>query len=416
MRTKSRVLVLFYLFIPLLSVAQEITLDLPACRYWQYIFCLNYGTGQDTVKTGRFDEKGHARFSLPERYSSYRGVGVLTIPTTPKRLGIVINGEPVLINEPAGSTDMDNKLMAISSENTYLTSTLSEQASLLQAYYYAMSGLSIRQKGDSLYDRALADTEILSGRYVSFRDSIRRSDYYSARILELLNCLSGVGSAVNISPDSVLNEQHRFLVDELDFRTLYTSGYWSLACDTWFQTCRNDDSLLLSSSRRMLDRCKEDLPVQRELIQSLISIFSKYGKDNLLLDLGREYLTIPLNGMPAPALQLNDKVSIIPKNSLLLFYETGCGNCHKELHDLKEKYWMLESNDIRVVSISADMEREVFESSSTGFPWKDWVYDQRGFNSENFRNYGIVGTPTFILVDKEGIIRGRFAKISELLK
>ncbi|MDR1937632.1 MAG: thioredoxin family protein, partial [Tannerellaceae bacterium] len=92
------------------------------------------------------------------------------------------------------------------------------------------------------------------------------------------------------------------------------------------------------------------------------------------------------------------------------------GTCRYELEALKQKYPLLTDNHIRVVSISADADRDVYESASAGFPWPDRLWDGKGFDGENFLNYGIVGTPTFILVDREGLVRGRYARLSELLK
>ena len=124
---------------------------------------------------------------------------------------------------------------------------------------------------------------------------------------------------------------------------------------------------------------------------------------------------MPLNGHLAPEIRIGEE-SFLPKNSLLIFYETGCGNCHNELEELKNKYSLLSGNQIRVISISADISEEVFEYTSSGFPWEDKICDFEGFDGMNFRNYGIVGTPTFILIDQDGIVRSRYAQLKELLK
>jgi hypothetical protein len=60
--------------------------------------------------------------------------------------------------------------------------------------------------------------------------------------------------------------------------------------------------------------------------------------------------------------------------------------------------------------------KDVFEYTASGLPWSDKFCDFKGFDGENFRNYGIVGTPTFILTDDGGIVRGRYARLSEWLK
>ncbi|MDR2627889.1 MAG: redoxin domain-containing protein, partial [Dysgonamonadaceae bacterium] len=185
--------------------------------------------------------------------------------------------------------------------------------------------------------------------------------------------------------------------------------------DLWYDIASANDTLLLNESRHLLNKIS-DIPVRRELTQSIIRQFSKYAKDYLLPALGTEYLTMPLNGQTAPEIKTDYAASFLPKNTLILFYETGCGNCHNELNALKKKYSLLTANQVSVVTISADVDGGVYEETAATFPWPDKLCDFKGFDGDNFRNYGIVGTPTLILTDKEGIVRGRYARLSEFLK
>ncbi|MCL2649957.1 MAG: hypothetical protein FWD60_13320, partial [Candidatus Azobacteroides sp.] len=85
-------------------------------------------------------------------------------------------------------------------------------------------------------------------------------------------------------------------------------------------------------------------------------------------------------------------------------------------HQLIEKYALLKDNHIRIFSIAADMDKDLFEYTAQKIPWQDNYCDFKGFDSVNFVNYGIFGTPTFILIDHEGIVRGRYARVSEIVK
>ncbi|WP_163308561.1 hypothetical protein, partial [Dysgonomonas sp. 521] len=109
---------------------------------------------------------------------------------------------------------------------------------------------------------------------------------------------------------------------ELDFHDLYTSGFWQPMLQLWYESALGNDSLLLNDSKHMLDKIT-DIPLRRELTQAFIRMFSKYGKDYLLAELGTEYLTLPLNGQPAPEIVVGDS-SFVPRLSLIMFYETGC--------------------------------------------------------------------------------------------
>jgi hypothetical protein len=83
---------------------------------------------------------------------------------------------------------------------------------------------------------------------------------------------------------------------------------------------------------------------------------------------------------------------------------------------LKKQYAFLQQKGIRVITLSADESEEVFEYHSKNFPWKDKLCDYKGFGGENFLKYGIVGTPTFYFIAKDGTILGRYAILTEIIE
>lgn len=400
-KIKRILLSLFLLPFSLLS-AQTIyvDLDLPSCRYLEYLLSFHKGASKDTVAIGHFDENGKASFALPSRNSDYRNVGVLQVLTTQKRGNVIFHREnKVQITEPVGAADKDELIIAISEENSFIQEIFKLYQEITKKYAYAYT---VKEK------------DSLTKEYKNLREKILKSDLYAARLSELLICLTGQGSTLDLQPDSLLQEQYAYLTDSLDLQGLYSSGFWNLAIEAWYQSCHGDDSLLLEGSRRLLDRTQE-IYLRRELTQTLIRMFSKYGKDNLFVALGPEYLTMPLNGQIAPEVII-DTLSFSPRKSLLVFYETGCGNCDRELKELKMKYPILLDNNIRVVSLSADLNIETYESTAQSLPWPGKYCDLKGFDGVNFQNYGVVGTPTLILTDENGIIRGRYSSVNELLK
>ncbi|NDW10855.1 hypothetical protein D0T56_14485 [Dysgonomonas sp. 520] len=385
--------------------AQTIDVQLPYYAGRDYYFCLLKGSKQDTIATGRLNSKGKAAISLPE---NYRGVGRFSVREYAKIWNIIVNGnEKVFMSEP--DSVEANPSFNGSVENNFLLDAFTRQNKIIEEYGKAI-------------DPNLAQPLIfpspekrVENDYLLFRKQINDNPLYAARIIEILNCLTGVGSSFNISQEDILTEQREFITRKVSFEDLYTSGFWQPIFDSWIQMTSANDSLLLDDSRYMLERCGNDIPMRREVTQTIIRTFSKYGKDYLLAELGTEYLTMPLNGQLAPEIKVGG-TSFLPKNSLIIFYETGCGSCHYELEQLKSKYKLLSDNNIRIISIAADIGREVHEETSAKLPWTDKFCDFKGFDGENFRNYGIVGTPTYILTDREGIVRGRYAQLKELVK
>jgi len=386
--------------------------NLPSCLGQSYVFCLAQGAKQDTILTGKMAELGKTIIVLPESYASHRGVGSLSIQNR-KSLNIVLNGESkIVINEKQGLDDFEITF-GQSKENVFMDEMIARQQQLIGKYRLVESGLSLWQMKDLFYISLSQERNDLEKQYAAYLTEINQSPLYAARLIEILSCLTGTGGFFSQPQEVVRFAQQKFIAEKLDFNDLYTSGFWQLTMDFWYELNMEDDTQLLSSSRKMLNRVS-DIYIRRELTQSFIRLFSKYGKDYLLAELGTEYLTMPLNGQSAPEIQIGD-VSFLPQNSLLIFYETGCGSCHNELEMLKNRYSLLADNRIRVISIAADTSQEVFEYTSSGFPWEDKICDFEGFDGANFRNYGIVGTPTFVLIDKDGVVRGRYAQLKEFL-
>lgn len=390
--------------------SQTIKLDIPTASYMQYHLAVNQGNLLDTIAVGRFDEAGKAIFSLPEVYQNFKGIGKLTVTSLGGiNTNVILNGEDsISIHEG------DNFILTSSSfENDYLTNSSKKMSQIIKEY----GNTQIQTDRDvAIFTLPKLKIYELQAEYKQFWKDVNDSPLYAARMLELLVCLNGIGTDFSRANDSIGIDQHRYITNTVDFGDLYNSGLWNVALEIWRQSALNNDSMLLADARTMIDRTGDNRFLRRELTESIIRDFVRYGKDNLLVELGTDYLTIPINGVQAPEIVVGD-FSFAPKLSLIMFYETGCGNCHNQLHQLKEKYSLLSNdhNNIRVITISADMDKDVNDDTASTFPWKDNICNLKGFNDPNFRNYGVMGTPTIIVVDKDGIVRGRYAQLSEFL-
>ena len=400
-------IVLLFLFFGKGVSAQTIEVNLPSFPYFAYVFCLNNGAQQDTIVSRKLDKQGKDTFTLPAEYSSYRGVGKFTLKYLAKKnVNVIINNEEKIT---IGEAENEELVITGSKENDFLATFLTRQTQLLREY----NAINAEFNTFSLNNlRHLASKQRLEERYATFFLEINASPLYAARIAEILTCLSSIGFSLGLSQEDIQAEQREYITQKLSFDNLYTCGFWQLTMDTWYNSTLDNDSLLISDSKALLDKTT-NIPVRRELTQSIIRLFTKYAKDSLLMELGMEYLTIPLNGQKAPEIK-DGEISFLPQNTLILFFETGCGNCHYELEELKKKYDLLMDNKVNVIAISADSNQDVFEYTSNKYPWNMYC-DFEGFDGVNFRNYGIVGTPTYILVDKEGVVRGRYAHLSDLL-
>lgn len=103
------------------------------------------------------------------------------------------------------------------------------------------------------------------------------------------------------------------------------------------------------------------------------------------------------------------------EKTLLVFYQSECDHCEKLMKQLPQNFEFLKNKGIKIISISADEDEQIYKSNSISYPWLDKYCDFSGFNGVNFKNYAILGTPTVFLIDKNGKIEAKLASMDEIL-
>ena len=397
-----------FIFILLLSAGVQgktvIRFKLPAAANLNYCFALEKGSARDTVAKGAFDAQGNARISLPK---DYRGVAKLLFDGNKKpMLNMIVNGEKS-VTVSSQRDDLDSLTYTHSPENETLQRFIRQQNELPSQYASVLS-----------HERDLIIPDIrkqqLEQDYDNLSAEITTTPLYAGRIMQILRYLTSAGSSLKQTADEAKEELNRFFVRELNFNDLYVSGFWTMMFNVWYENnISEDDSLLVADARTMLNRTA-DKEMNRTLTQAVINTLSRYSRREYLLPPIFSDIKYPVIGQPAPDI-ITGTDSIKPRNALIMFYESDCGNCQNELHQLIEKYDLLRDNHVRVITVSADTDKDLFEYMAQKMVWQDNYCDFKGFDGVNFINYGVAGTPTFILIDKEGIVRGRYARMSEII-
>ncbi|GHV45370.1 hypothetical protein FACS1894180_7820 [Bacteroidia bacterium] len=395
--------------------AQTINISFPSFAGKNYAFYLYQDTQFDTIAKGKMNENGVLKIVLPAKYAAFRGVGMLDFGRS-GALDIVINGEKeffifnTLVKEGNEAEFMykntpENQEVI---DNAKQKREIAGKSTLLDYVFQAYKPF------EQFYISAQTEKNNLANQYSQMQKNTAKSPLYAARLCEFFDYINFRGSKLEMSDSEIIKERKAFVRHSLDFGALYTSGQWEKITADWVWSLNENDSVLVADVRYVLSRIP-DRETKLNLTNRLMPLFAKYGKDNLLHKIGVENLLMPVLGQLAPALALNGKKEH-PKNALLFFYDSDCGNCQNELHKLLDKRQLLGENGIRIISIAADVDKNLFAQTAQKITWRDNYCDFKGFEGENFVNYGVVGTPTLVLLDKDGIVRGRYAKVSEFLK
>jgi len=440
---RKRINMRIFLLLAFLSAAsimhsQQIELHFPEFSGSDWDFILLRGLVKDTVLSGTIPDEGRVNLEIPQNYRGYAGMGRWMLRGG-GGLDMVINGEDFQVECLSDMPNDENIIYTGSEENRFLRQNYREQA-ILQTKYEAMQlALQAYSPDDPLFQVFEEEMGQIEGQYAGFYAELKESPLYAARFREIVNFTRGLGSELTADEYTRAVASDQFLRHQLSWPALYTSNHWSGVCFSWVQMHERviqSDTALLNSARDILSRLEdESAELYTAFCEQVARYFLQFGKDNLLVELGPEVresgMLLRYDGLLAQfhGLPVGDKVPglVLPEGGklswegspaqthILVFFESGCGHCETTLTQLKANYETLTKAGINVVTVSADEDREIYEENAASFPWREKYCDEQGFGGANFRNFGVMGTPTIFAIDSDGTLLRRSAQLPELL-
>jgi thiol-disulfide isomerase/thioredoxin len=137
------------------------------------------------------------------------------------------------------------------------------------------------------------------------------------------------------------------------------------------------------------------------------SFFFSNCKENVAspeLAIGKVAPDITLNDASGAAKKLSD---LKGKVVILQFWASWCGPCRKENPNIVALYNKYKSQGLDIYSVSLDKDKAAWEKGikDDGLAWANHVSDLKKWDSAPVATYGVNATPTFFLLDKQGIVR-----------
>lgn len=368
--------------------AQKITVTLPNEANKDYTFMLNKGIDQDVIQKGKLSFSGNAVIEIPEKDKGYVGMGTLRVTGGPS-LNIIVTKNDFSVEQGA-----DKKCKFTDSpDNDYL--------------YSIMQDKLMPPKDTTLYA------------------------YHFVNMIRYMQQLENAKQSFNLNNKA---NARIYALNDLDMERLYTSSIWHNVIDGLVRL-NSDQQAMAEDMVRILKRIKSQ-EVFEHLAENLVTITGQFGWDDAFdiivpyiqesgrieVPRGEMFTAFALakvrKGMTAPEIK-----GLTPSlkesgasQTLLVFYQPDCDNCHKELEELIKNYPKLNQMGVRIVSISSDHLKEAFEKDKKWFPWpdSDKLCDFEGFAGANFINYGIMATPMFFLIDNDQKVIKRYALVSDI--
>ena len=410
--TKTTTLLYTCLLAGFQLVAQtKIDIHFPQFAHEAYVFSLSKGARQDTILSASFDAQGKTQIQIPAQHQDYVGVAQLRIENS-GGVDIILNHEPHITIQSVSDDSPELRFQG-SAENTDLSTRYKIQQELFrkgQAMLIAAGAYTPKDKLSPILDQERIQLE---KDYAAFMQEEERNPLYAARLRKMQYFLGDVGSTLTQEQPERIENFRRYFREELDYQKAYTSGLWRDLWGSWMamhQQAIGLDSILMDDCQAILNYIPNDT-LKKAWLSSMIPQFARYGKDRKLMELGIDNLISA--GTHAPLLQLQMKRQIL-KNAILVFHESGCHSCEQQMLQVYHNYPVIKELGYEVFSVSADTDEDVFISNTYLLPWQEKYCDYQGFQGENFRNYGVYGTPTIFVIDNEGIITGRYARLEEM--
>lgn len=407
--------------------AQNINIYFPHFAGKEYIYVLNRGKVKDTVQTGTISADGRVALLIPERLKGYAGRATWAV-TGSGAIDFTVNNEDFSITCEDSLPGKSSIFYTGSRENTLLERYESELSPLFQEIDSVYKTNPVTRNSASLPLSFFRDMLPLQREYAIFREKLAGDSSYAAFFTEALNYMQGFGTRIYnpIEQKEFRNDLAHYITDEIDLARLFGSGIWTSVISFTFRAFE-DEAAWGEAMVKMLERTKKQT-VFEAFARDVITATEQYGwekAEQIIINYLETSNRLPDNpfdlvrrAIAQSKVKIGGKAPLLngetPANALLIFYESGCEHCKSQLAEIEKHYPEFVEKGIRVYSISADESREVYEYHSKNYPWPDKLCDFKGFKGDNLKNYGVVGTPTVYLIDKDGIILDRQPRIQDI--
>lgn len=98
--------------------------------------------------------------------------------------------------------------------------------------------------------------------------------------------------------------------------------------------------------------------------------------------------------------------NILNEKTVIVFWASWCPHCEKEMPKLQE--YVASNPEIGVLAVSLDKDKSAFETAIKKYPNMTHKCDFKEWDGKAVNDYFIYGSPTFIILDKEKKIIGKY--------
>jgi len=437
------------------SFSQSITMEFPAFAGKTYDFIIFQGSKQETVQQDTIPANGKFTLKIPKQYAPYTGMCRWLITGTAEGGGLdmAIPGSDFSVSCLSATPDNDNISYKGFDAVNELNRLNGMQQAIIDKFETMSKATQLYDEKHLLYAAFAKEKEVQVEAYNAFQQDLKQNPNFNARFLPIVNLTQGIPHRLTDDYNQKALLINKYITQQMSFEDMYVSGHWAGIIQSWVvlqMNVVNDKYTFAQDFKRISDRIKNPKHYT-DFVGKVTFYLTKYTKDEYVEAIAKTVLTSgkiteylgslavykkAMLGMPAPDIILTDHIGKLEDHnhqtktiasntlvkegfthSLLFFYESGCGPCQQTIKDLNTNYSNLVANGISIYAFAADIDMDAFNFTKETLAWKDTAFcNFKGMEGVNFKNYGVIGTPTMYVIDKEGIIVKKIGNVKELLE
>jgi len=437
------------------AFAQSISMEFPAFAGKTYDFVIFQGSKSVTVVQDTIPADGKFTLVVPQQYAPYTGMSrwLLTNSQFGGGIDMAIPGHDFAISCLSDKPDNTNITYTGFDAVNELNRLNGEQQKIIDRFETMSKAARLYDTTHPLYATFQQEKRTQAQAYEDFQAALTKNPNYNARFLHIVNLIQGYAHRLTDDENEKGELFNAFFTQKMSLQDLYVSGHWEGIIQSWvgYQANVVKDKDMFADDFKAVSQKLQEPAQYTDFVGKVTFYLTQYGKDDYVQAIANEvirsgkitsyegktmqvYVTAMV-GSQAPDLVITEHVAQVAdhnhstkvlksselatgdcRQTLLVFYQSGCGPCEALLEQLPGKYDALKQKGIDIIAISADVNRQVFENTSRYFPWSRIYCDLEGRNGVNFRNFGVPGTPTLVLLDKQGKVQLRTASLQEIEK
>ncbi|CAM3691025.1 alkyl hydroperoxide reductase [Elizabethkingia bruuniana] len=215
--------------------AQSIDMNFPHFAGKNYDFIIFQGDKQITLHQGTIPSDGKFTLSIPKGYSPYTGMSRWLITGTREGGGLdmYIPGKDFSVSCTEANPTEKNVIYQNNNGNKELSELYRKQEKILLQYETMLQATKVFSKADKNYSVFTKELQDQTKSYATFQDGLKRKPDYISQFLQIVNITRGIAPLLSEREEDKAESIARYIVNEMDWNYLYTSGHWSSIIDAW---------------------------------------------------------------------------------------------------------------------------------------------------------------------------------------